>query len=296
MVSVITITYNRAHLVSGTIKSVLLQSYSDFEYLIIDDGSTDDTEKIVRSFNDQRIIYKKVQHTGKIAWLRNRAMQSVKGEFIAFVDSDDLWMEEKLKKQVECLSDRQADFSFCDAELFSSDKIILSSLYDKHDIESAAEFFLMLIADVRFVIFPSSILFKKSVLSKTGYLHEDYTSGDKEFLCRLALHSKGCFVNRKLVRIRRHDENVTNDFDHVKGIFEEELKTIQNFYDQNEIDKKLYKRLKIQFRYKLAEHFYRSGGFAEAKANYLKVLLLQPLNLRAFIRLFISEFKNRRVN
>jgi len=70
--TVITPTYNRAYIISETIKSVLNQTFSDFEYIIIDDGSTDDTEKVVRSFCDQRVIYLRLlQNSGGSCKPRN---------------------------------------------------------------------------------------------------------------------------------------------------------------------------------------------------------------------------------
>jgi glycosyltransferase involved in cell wall biosynthesis len=198
MVTIITITYNRAHLIGETIESVLSQSYRDFEYLIIDDGSDDNTEHVIKAFNDPRIIYKRYDHSGKIAMLRNKAMESASGNFIAFIDSDDIWMTDKMQLQIESLTSNRADFSFCEAEIFTSKGTVFTSLYDKHNLQRKKNFFLPLIADVRFVLFPSSILFKTSCICKTGYMNEKYTSGDKEFLCRLALNFNGSFVNQKL--------------------------------------------------------------------------------------------------
>ncbi len=292
MITVITITYNRAHLIGEAIKSVLSQSYSDFEYLIVDDGSTDETEKVVRMFNDSRIVYKRFSHTGKIPFLRNKATQLAQGNFIAFIDSDDLWMSDKLQQQVDALINDSSDFSFCEAEIFTSKKIVFPSLYDKHNLPSAGNYFLPLIADVTFVLFPSTVFFKTSCLTKTGYLNERRTSGDKDFLCRLTLNFKGSFVNKKLVRIRRHEENVTHDFEHVKGILEDELKTTRDFYSEEAIDRKLYKKLTARFHYKLAEHFYHADKFSDAKRNYSASLLLNPFNWKAIAKLIISAVKS----
>jgi glycosyltransferase involved in cell wall biosynthesis len=288
MISVVTVTYNRAHLLGEAMRSVLDQSYTDFEYIIVDDGSEDETEKVVRSFRDSRIIYTRIDHTGKIALLRNKAMQSARGDYIAFIDSDDLWVHNKLQLQLDAMKNDDTGFSFCDAEIFTKEKIIFQSLYDRQDLPARGNYFLSLIDDVRFVLFPSSILFKASCLSKTGFLNEKHTSGDKDFLCRLAFSFKGSFVSEKLVRIRRHSENVTHDFDHVKGILEDELKTTNDFHAEKKIDKKLYERLSARFHYKLAEHFYHNGKFREAKKNYWSSLMLKPVNGKAVAKFIIS--------
>lgn len=99
-VSIILPTYNRASLIGRAIKSVLNQTYGDFELIIVDDGSTDDTEKIVGSFSDKRISYVKHEVNKGAAAARNTGLTIANGELIAFQDSDDEWVFHKLHKQI----------------------------------------------------------------------------------------------------------------------------------------------------------------------------------------------------
>jgi glycosyltransferase involved in cell wall biosynthesis len=101
-VSVIMATYNRGNLISETIKSVLNQSFTHFEFIIMDDGSTDQTSEIVRSFKDNRIRYIFQANQGR-SKARNDGIHQAKGEYIAFIDSDDLFLSNKLEKQVNFL-------------------------------------------------------------------------------------------------------------------------------------------------------------------------------------------------
>ena len=100
-VSVVIPTYNREQLIGRSIKSVLSQTYQDFEIIIVDDGSTDNTEEVVSSFNDERI--RCVRHgTNKgEAAARNTGIKVARGEYIASQDSDDEWLPGKLAKQIE---------------------------------------------------------------------------------------------------------------------------------------------------------------------------------------------------
>lgn len=100
-VSVILPTYNRAHLVGRAIRSVLNQTYQYFEIIVVDDGSTDKTEEIVKSFNDSRIRYIRHDENKGAAAARNTGIKAGGGEFIAFQDSDDEWLPEKLEKQMK---------------------------------------------------------------------------------------------------------------------------------------------------------------------------------------------------
>jgi glycosyltransferase involved in cell wall biosynthesis len=99
-VSVVIPTYNRAGSVGRAIKSVLEQTFQDFEVLIVDDCSTDNTEEVVRGFNDARISYLLRDINGGAAAGRNTGIQAARGEHIAFLDSDDEWLPEKLEKQL----------------------------------------------------------------------------------------------------------------------------------------------------------------------------------------------------
>ena len=100
-VSVIIPTYNRAHLLSRAIKSVLNQTFQDFEIIIVDDASTDDTDKLVVSFHDSRVRYIQHEKNHGGGAVRNSAIKQAQGDYIAFLDSDDEWLPEKLEKQMK---------------------------------------------------------------------------------------------------------------------------------------------------------------------------------------------------
>lgn len=100
-VSVIIPTYNRAHLIGRAIKSVLNQTYKDFEIIIVDDGSTDKTEEVVKDFKDERVRYIRREKNKGGSAARNTGIKAARGEYIAFQDSDDEWLPEKLEKQMK---------------------------------------------------------------------------------------------------------------------------------------------------------------------------------------------------
>ncbi|MBR2988532.1 MAG: glycosyltransferase family 2 protein, partial [Clostridia bacterium] len=97
-VSIIMPTYNSAKFIGESITSVLNQTYTDWELIIVDDCSTDNTEEIVTSFGDERISYIKNEVNSGAAVSRNRAIDLAQGKWIAFLDSDDLYKSEKLEK------------------------------------------------------------------------------------------------------------------------------------------------------------------------------------------------------
>lgn len=113
LVSIIMPSYNTGRFIRETIESVLAQSYSNWELIIVDDCSTDNTDYVVASFlTDERIRYIKNEHNGGAAVSRNRALREAKGKWIAFLDSDDLWEPDKLQKQISFMKNNGYHFTY----------------------------------------------------------------------------------------------------------------------------------------------------------------------------------------
>lgn len=114
LVSIIMPSYNTAKYIYSSIKSVLAQTYTNWELIIVDDCSTDNTDEIVASFGDSRIRYIKNERNCGAAVSRNKALREAKGKWIAFLDSDDLWHPEKLEKQIGFMEENCYKFTYTD--------------------------------------------------------------------------------------------------------------------------------------------------------------------------------------
>ena len=113
MVSIIMPSYNTAQFIAESIDSVLAQTYTNWELIIVDDCSTDITDDVVKPYlNDARISYLKNDKNSGAAVSRNRALREAKGKWIAFLDSDDLWLPEKLEKQIAFMKNNNYHFSY----------------------------------------------------------------------------------------------------------------------------------------------------------------------------------------
>lgn len=113
LVSIITPSYNTAKYIAETIRSVQNQTYKNWELIIVDDCSNDNTDEIVAEYlNDKRIRYIKNDTNSGAAVSRNRALREAKGKWIAFLDSDDLWSSEKLEKQIRFMENGNYKFSY----------------------------------------------------------------------------------------------------------------------------------------------------------------------------------------
>lgn len=116
LLSVIIPTYNRGRLILNSVTSVLNQTYKNIELIVVDDCSTDNTEEILKSINDSRIKYVKLEKNSGACVARNKGIEISRGEFIAFNDSDDLWLPEKINSQLDFLYENNAEISFCKME------------------------------------------------------------------------------------------------------------------------------------------------------------------------------------
>lgn len=115
LVSIIMPSYNTAKYISDSINSVLYQTYKNWELIIVDDCSTDNTDEAVKPFlSDNRIRYIKNEKNSGAAVSRNYALREAKGKWIAFLDSDDLWEKDKLEKQISFMEKNGYKFSYTD--------------------------------------------------------------------------------------------------------------------------------------------------------------------------------------
>lgn len=112
LVSIIMPSYNTGRFMEETVRSVLAQTYENWELIIVDDCSNDNTDAVVGGFSDQRIRYLKNAFNSGAAVSRNRALREAKGRWIAFLDSDDLWHPEKLQKQISFMQNHGYSFSY----------------------------------------------------------------------------------------------------------------------------------------------------------------------------------------
>lgn len=116
LVSIIMPSWNTGKYIAESIQSVLAQTYTNWELIIVDDCSTDNTDEVIANFCDKRIRYLKNTQNSGAALTRNRALREANGEWIAFLDSDDIWLPEKLERQIEFMKKNSYVFSYHDFE------------------------------------------------------------------------------------------------------------------------------------------------------------------------------------
>ncbi|WP_092066134.1 glycosyltransferase family 2 protein [Desulfonauticus submarinus] len=194
LVSVIIPTYNRASFLKDAVLSVLEQTYTNLELIIVDDGSTDDTSSVVSRIKDKRLRYFYQENKG-VAAARNFGLSLAKGDIISFLDSDDYWLPTKLEKQVNFLQQTNFCVVQCLEKWIRKGKLVNKKR--KHFMpagwfwEKALEMCL---------IGPSCVLLYKQVFDEIGLFDENFVAcEDYELWLRLLLHYPVGIVPEELV-------------------------------------------------------------------------------------------------
>lgn len=208
-ISVIIITHNRADLLSKAMDSVLTQTYREFELLIIDDASTDNTEELVLKYSkkDSHIKYYKNKTNLGISKSRNRGVFLSGGEYIAMLDSDDYWIDkEKLGKQKEHL-DKHQDLAIIGTAISCVDEkglILKEDIYFKEDKEIREKMLL------KNQFAQSSVLFRKDVFDRLGGYDESLDIGeDFDLWLKMGEHYKLANLANTMVAYLVHSRGVT---------------------------------------------------------------------------------------
>src|SRR3989344_1906395 len=189
-VSILITTWNRAHLISRAIQSAIDQDFKDWELIIADDGSTDNTEKICKEWEkkDHRIKYFRAPHFGRIAKISNFGLKHAKGEYVAILDDDDMWAAtDKLTKQVKFL-DENKDYVACGGGYVIIDKNEKekSRLLKPEEHENIIENALLANPMVN-----TTAMFRKSAAEKVGFYDETLPEfADWDFWLKMGLAGK----------------------------------------------------------------------------------------------------------
>jgi len=205
-VSVIIPTYNRAHFLGETIQSVLNQTYQDFEIIIVDDGSTDKTEELVKSFSDGRLRYIKLgKNTGSSAAPRNAGLKVASGKYIALLDSDDTWLPKKLELEVEVFDTHPSvGLIYADYTYFGSRDGPKKTGFEGVPLVSGYGLKNLFLSGMQYIIATCTVLVRKSCLEKVGLFDESMIQCDLDMWLRIAAHFEIDYINTPLAKYRLH--------------------------------------------------------------------------------------------
>ena len=291
LVSIVIPTYNHAKFISKALKSVIDQTYKNWEAIIIDNESVDETYKLINNFNDSRIKYFKISNDGVIAKSRNLGIKEAKGDWVAFLDSDDWWTKDKLEV---CFSKITKDVDFIyhaheyvnKSKSFFKKKIIKGRQLKKPILND------LLIGTITkgSQISNSSVIVRKNILIKIGGLNENKIlvgSDDCDTWLRIAqITDQFLYINKKLSFYLVHNANTSS-----KDMSIPQRLAVRNFMHLFNNQQKL--NLEIKLRYISGSYNYLNNNHKKAKKDLMFVIKngLLHLKLRSLLKLILMVFK-----
>ncbi len=223
VVSIIMPVFNGEKFISKAIHSILMQDYDNFELICIDDGSTDKTKEIILSFNDNRINYIYQQHSGKPSIARNKGIKSSRGDYIAFIDHDDIFLYNSLSERIKFFDDNPGiNFVYSDCEIINEKGEVISKSVISYSNKKACsgKCFKELFGGI--FIPTQGVMLKKDILDKVGLFNENLLCAeDYNLWLRIAYYYPLGYIDRILAQWRNHDTSLTKkSYATDKGFFE----------------------------------------------------------------------------
>ncbi|MBI5376348.1 MAG: glycosyltransferase family 2 protein [Candidatus Schekmanbacteria bacterium] len=270
LVSVIIPTFNREWIVAEAIRSVLAQRFHDFELIVVDDGSTDNTrskiQPFIESFKDKlKYIYQK---NSGVSSARNQGIKNSRGSLICFLDSDDLWHRDKLKEQVSFM-EKNPDFKICytDEKWFKNGEHLNQSKHHKKYSGDIFRYCLPLC-----IISASSVMIAREVFDDVGFFDESLeVCEDYDLWLRIALKYKIHFIEKKLIVKRGgHSDQLSKKYWGMDRFRVEALLKLLNSELPEEQKKYVIEELKKKCVI-LSKGFKKRGKISEAQI-YEKIL------------------------
>lgn len=286
-VSVVITCYNYDQYIGDAVESVLAQTWQDFEIIVIDDGSTDNTRLVMDKYRDNKKICYTLQENQGASRARNRGLLESKGEFIAFLDADDMWLQDKLARQLELFKDQAVGVVYTRRYWINPIGRIVDG--DERTLRRGNILDYIFIDNI--VCF-SSAMVRKHLVDAVGGFDETLPMGmDYDLWVRLAALCKFDYVDQPLVKYRTGHANLSSNT--IKRYECAEKIMLKNLANPS-ISKKLDWWV---IRYAWAETwknkgniFRRQGYYDSAIVLYKKAIINNPLLVSAWVGLAASCF------
>ncbi len=279
-VSIIIPTYNRSQLIARAVKSVLNQTFQNFELIIVNDASTDNTEEIINSFNDKRIKYVRHEKNKGEAAARNTGIKTAVSEYIAYQDSDDEWLPGKLAKQMELLDKAPPQVGVIYTGFWKTWKnnrtYIPFSWVRKKDGDIHKE-----LLKGNFIGSPVVIV-KKECFDEMGLFDERLRNlVDWEMWLRISKRYHFRCVDEPLVIAHYDSDNVSDR----PGSLIEAMELV---LEKNRDEFKTDKRLLARYRIKIGSLLVADGKIRRGHRYIISALRLYPFSIRLISRAFLA--------
>lgn len=278
-VSVVIPTYNSAHMAKEAVESVLAQTYTDFEVIVIDDGSVDNTESVMAPFGD-RIRYIKQENQG-VSGARNTGMKEARGEYIAFLDADDLWLPERLAAEIPLLdADPNLGLVYCDWAVVSGGQVLQDS-YLK-DLPTASGYVFDELIETGFIL-TSGVVLRRACIDDVGDFDKSLAiAQDYDLWLRISYKWKVQLVERCLFTKRSLDGSLSSDL--TKTALERIAlykKTLREIPDMSARSRRLVRRQIALNYWDVGYEQFDKLALGEARKNFAASVRYDWMNLKS---------------
>jgi glycosyltransferase involved in cell wall biosynthesis len=288
-ISVIIPTYNSAAYLPEAIESALNQTVAPLEVIVVDDGSTDQTAQILEHYSGRIVLI--AQENRGLSAARNRGMEEARGDLIAFLDADDVWLSGKLEKQLSCLEDHPRAGLVHSAVIFWEARTGRKYWWDDGKLATGScyEVFFR-----RNVVVVSSVIVRKECLDRIGNFDEELrrrTCEDYDLWFRIARHYELAYVEEPLTLYRLHDANASR---RTLAMAEDSLYVVRKALRADpELGRSLGRgvvdRRLFELHFNVGYHHHDAGRTAEARSAFLQALQHRPFSTRAW-SLYLLNF------
>ena len=285
LISVIINCRNSQKYIKETIDSVINQTYKNFEIIIVNNNSTDNTKNIIFSYSDQRIKYFELNKSISLGAARNIALKESSGEFIAFIDSDDIWDKSKIEQTLKEFQNN-IGLVYSDVVYFNSEKSF--NLY-KGRKAYEGNCFSSLLIDYNLCI--SSCVISRKYMNKFLFDENLNVCEDLDFFLKISYKSKLKYVPKTLVKYRIHGSNLSITNQHM---FYEEFKIVlKNLQQKFNIENKLIIKMEDINYINYAKFFWKNR---KIKESFTELKKIKTLHLKALVYKLIIFVPYRSVN
>lgn len=284
LISIVIPTYNRAGLIGKAIQSILDQSYENWELIVVDNYSDDNTKEVIESFNDDRILMLFTPRTGSVAASRNLGVAHSNGEWIAFLDSDDWWLPEKLKHVSKAMRN-SPDLIYHDLQIVNANGAPMRQKRTKSRKLKEPIYLHLLLNGNNIAL--SSVVVRKTIFTQVDGMNESpslFAVEDYDTWLRIAqITNRFKYINKTLGVYRLHDGNIgkINNFKYLSNAIAPHLALLNT---------RQLRRFQSLYIYQIARNNYNLKRFTEVTSDLIFVIRFGRLKyaVRSILMLAIN--------
>ena len=280
LVSVVLPTYNRAHLLRRAIQSILSQTYQHLEIIVVDDCSSDNTEEVAKSFCDERIRYVRNKERMGASFSRNIGIKVAHGEYIAFQDSDDVWLPRKLEKQMDAFKNSPREVGVVYTSFWRIDKDRVVRIPQSNYRKSKDNIHERLL-ETNFIGTPTAMV-KKECFEKVGMFDETLPRLQEwDLWIRISRYYRFKHIDEPLVISYMQTDSISRN---IGAHIQAQKRILEKYFEE------ISKKPKI-----LGKHYYElgtllclNGNIQEGKSYFFKAVKTYPFNMKLLFSTALS--------